>query len=160
MAERAQELAECFAQANAHFTAFVEQIPGDQWDKPLSAEDIRSAAIVARHVAYGNAFQQRYFHAIAAGRPLLDVDLSQIETLNAELARQWQFVRKEEVLAELQRVGQEVTAWVQGLSQEQLAQTGPYWIGGPCLSTDQWIERALLGHIEGHLRELRTTLGV
>ena len=160
MAARAQELAECFAQANAHFMAFVEQIPADHWDKPLSAEDVRSAAIVARHVAYGHAFQQRYFHAIAAGRPLLDVDLAQIETLNAELARHWQSVRKEEVLAELQRVGQEVTDWVRGLSREQLAQTGPYWIGGPCLSTDQWIERALLGHIEGHLRELRTALGV
>ena len=160
MAERAQELAECFAQANAHFMAFVEQIPDDHWDKPLRAEDERSAAIVARHVAYGNAFQQRYFQAIAAGRPLLDVDLAHIETLNAKLARHWQCVRKEDVLAELQRVGQEVTAWVQGLSQEQLAQTGPYWIGGPCLSTDQWIERALLGHIEGHLRELRTALGV
>ena len=85
MAERAQELAECFAQANAHFMAFVEQIPDDHWDQPLSAEDVRSAAIVARHVAYGNAFQQRYFHAIAVGRPLLDVDLPQIETLIAEL---------------------------------------------------------------------------
>jgi hypothetical protein len=158
MAERAQELAERFARAGAEFRAFVEKIPEDQWEKPISAGDPRSVGVVARHVAWAYTFEQRYFQAIAEGHPLSSLSWPEVDALNAEGARQWQSIPTEEVLAALRTAGKEAADWARGLSDEQLERSGEYVAGRPVRTVDQWIERTLIGHIRGHLEDIRGAL--
>jgi hypothetical protein len=160
MAERAQDLADRFERESAYFCSFVEEIPEEMWEKPLSAGDPRSVGVVARHVAWAFAFEQRYFQAIAEGRPLAAVPMAEVDALNAEGARQWQSMPKGEVLAALHQTGEVVADWVRGLSDGQLERLGEYVAGRPARTVEQHIERTLIGHIRRHLDDIRTTLEV
>jgi hypothetical protein len=160
MAERAEELAKRFAQANGDFIAYIEKIPEERWGKIVGAEDPRPVGVVANHVAWGYAFEQRHFQAMAAGQSLSAVSMAEIDTFNAEHARQWQSLSKGEVLAALRTTGEVVASWVRGLSDEQLERSGEFIVGRPSRTVDQWIERGLIGHIGGHLKDIRATIEV
>ncbi len=155
MSERAQDLAERFVQAIADFTAFVEDIPEEQWGTPVSAGDPRTVGVVARHIAWAYLFEWEHFRAIAEGHPLLPVP--EFESINAEYAQQWSSVSKQDVLAEL-RGAETVADQIRGLSDEQLAREGRYSAARPSRTVDELIDRVLIGHIGGHTAEIQAAM--
>jgi hypothetical protein len=158
MTERALDLAERFSRESAQFCAFVEEIPRAMWEKPLSAGDPRSVAAIARHVAWAYAFEQHYFQAIAEGNLLAAVPMVEVDALNAEGAREWQSIPREEVLAALRQIGDVAANWVRRLSDEQLDRMGEYVAGRPPRTVGQRIERTLIGHIRSHLDDIHAAL--
>jgi DinB superfamily len=154
--ERAQALADRFTEANADFTAMVEQIPSASWDKMASAGDPRPIGVLARHVAWGYTFEMSYFQAIAEGHPRPPVQ--EVDTLNAKLAREWRSTPRGEVLLELRSASQAVEDWVRGLTDEQLSRSGQFVTGGTPRSVEVFIDRILIGHIGTHLADVRSAL--
>ena len=157
MSERAQDLAARFVQAMADFKAFVEEIPKEQWGKPVSAGDPRTVGVVARHIAWAYVFEWGHFRAITEGHPLPPVP--EFESINAEHAQEWSSISKDDVLLELGSA-EAVAAQIRGLSDEQLAREGLYSAGRPIRTIDELIDRVLIGHIGGHMAEMRAAIAV
>lgn len=158
MSDRAKDLAEWFALANAEIVAFLQEIPETLWRRMLGDGELRSVGVVGRHVAWGYEFERRYFDAIAEGQPLPPVILAEFDAQAAELAREWEDVTRAEVLEALATSGAAAEAWLRGLSDEQLDRQGVYPEGVPARSVQEWVERLLLGHPGAHLAGIRAAL--
>jgi hypothetical protein len=153
---RARELADQFFQAHAAFSSFVATIPAEKWRRPVSAGDPRPVWILARHIAWGYLFEQSYFQAIAEGNPKPPVD--EFKTMNAALAHEWDSLSRSDVVAAIEVAGRLAAEWVRGLSDQQLARRGEYYVGGPTWTVDDWIANILIGHIATHVPEMRAAV--
>ncbi len=158
MSERAKELAQRFAQANAEFVAFIAAIPAAQWGQIIGDGELRSVGMVAYHVTHGYAVHQRYFGAIAAGQPLPPLTPAEGDTLNATFAQEGEGMTQVAVLEALRSAAVTATAWIGGLSDEQLNQRGVYLVSYPALTVDTLVEHGFIGHHAMHLKDIRAAL--
>lgn len=151
MSERARMLAERFEQANRELIHTVERLSDAQW-KAKTAGEGWSVGVVAHHVAAGHAGIAGLVRKIANGEP---VSPPNVDKLNAEHAVQHANTTKAETLALLRQNGAAAAAMVRGLGDAELGRVG----GSMGMSTDQAIERVLIGHVRGHHDSIRKAIG-
>jgi hypothetical protein len=159
MSERAEELAQRFAESNDAFCSFIAAIPAAQWDQVVGEGELRTVGMVAQHVAYSYGFLARYYGAIADGQPLPALAPAEGSAVNARVAEEAAGMTQAAVLAELRSAATTATAWIRGLSDAQLEQQGEYLVGVGMLPVERWIAGGYVGHPQAHLKDIRTALG-
>jgi hypothetical protein len=155
---RAIELASRFdAEPNA-FIAYIESLTPSQW-LTVVAEEERTVAALAHHVAWAFDFEVEAFEVMAGGSAPTPVTSAQLAEANAANGDEYAELQREEAVALLRRNAATAGAFVAKLSDEELARSGRYLDHVPAMTIDNWIRRVLVGHIGMHLRSIRKALG-
>lgn len=147
MGTRAQELAGRFERANAELIATIDLCADGQWQQ-LCPNEQWSVGVLAHHVAEDHELLAGFVQQLANGEPLPALTQEQVDAINAERAQQCADCTKEETLELLRRNGTAAVVMVRTLSDDQLDRTGTFF--GQTMSTQQLIERVLIGHILDH----------
>lgn len=158
MSERAENLAQRFAEGNAAFAACIAAIPATQWDQVVGEGELRTVGMVAQHVAFSYGFLARYFGAIADGQPLPPLSPAEGNAVNAQVAQEAAGMTQAAVLAALRSAATTATAWIRGLSDAQLEQQGEYLAGVGTLPVERWIAGGYVSHPRTHLKDIRAAL--
>lgn len=158
MSERAQTLAARFDQANNDLIVVLEGCTAEQWRMPCVDEE-RPIGVVAHHVAGAHRAVANWIRALVAGEPLPGLTHDDIDALNARQAARHTDPTQDETIQFVRTAGAEASAFVAGLTDEQLARSGsmPLW-GEQPLTADQVIRHVLIAHITGHLKSIQRTL--
>ena len=158
MSQRAGALADQFAQVSEAFAAEMERLSPEQW-RAFSAEEGRTVAALARHVAWAYEFEMDVFAAIAAGRRYQTSTHESIAAINAADGEAYAECDQAETVALLRRNSGMVAAAIRALTDQQLARTGVFLEELPAASVDGWIELVLIGHPQWHLESIRAAIG-
>ena len=157
MEQRSQALAERFEQVTRQLAATIERCSDAQWKTKTTGEQW-SIGVVAHHIAQSNEAVAGIVKLIATGQSVPPLTMEMIHQGNAEHARQFANVGKDETLALLRKTAAAAAGTVRGLSAEQLARTAPV-IGGAPMSAEQMVERVLIGHVVGHHDSIQAAVG-
>lgn len=158
MSTRAEELARQFEQANGEVINTIEQLSDVQWQAPGEDEG-RTVGITAHHIAVSHSTVGGIVQALAAGQAP-PVTLEAIHAANADHMKQHADCDKEETLAILRRDGEQAANMVRNLSDDELNQAGMVpFLGDNPISTAQFIEAILIGHIHAHLPGIQAAAG-
>jgi uncharacterized damage-inducible protein DinB len=157
MGQKSQALAEQFEQANRQMTATIERCSDAQWKTKTSGETW-PVGVVAHHVAQSHEGISGLVHMIATGQQLPPMTMDMINQGNAEHAKKFANVTREETLALLKKNGAAAASAVRGLSDEQLDRSAPV-LGGSPMTAQQVIERILIGHVKEHHGSIQAVVG-
>lgn len=157
MGQRGQALADRFEQVNKEMVATVERCSDGQW-KTNTAAETWPVGVVAHHVAQSLAAIAGLVQKVATGQPLPPLTMDMIHEMNMEHAKQHAHCTKDETLTLLRKNGATAAGAIRGLSDEQLDRSGSL-LGGPPMTTQQVVERVLIGHVQEHHGSIRATVG-
>ncbi|MEX0785202.1 MAG: DinB family protein [Dehalococcoidia bacterium] len=157
MSQRAEALAAKFEQANNDVIAAVEGCSDGQWSATCEAE-AWPVSVTAHHIAGGYPLIAGLAQAMAGGAQFPPLTLDVIDKGNADHARQFASVSKQDTLAMLKDSGRAAAGVVRGLSDEQLDKTAVVLAGAPEMNTEQMIEAVLIGSAVGHLASIRKAI--
>ncbi len=157
MSERAEALAAQFEQLIGELMAEIEQCSDKQWRLNCKDEGW-SVAVTAHHIAVGISRIAGEVRAMASGQPFPPVTEEQLDKANKQHARKHKDYTKEETLELLRRDVPSAVSLVRGLSDEQLSRSATVFATAPPLTTEQFIQRILIGHAVGHLESMRAAL--
>lgn len=156
MSERAAKLADQFDQAIGEFAKTVEACPEKQW-QAMCGDEGWTVAATAQHVAGQFPLEREYISAAAEARQMPAYTWDDINGMNERRAQASSACGKAEVLKLLRGDGASMSAYIRGLSDEQLDRTGVLALAdGASVSTQQLIEGGvLIDHVQGHLQSIR-----
>jgi hypothetical protein len=152
------DLAERFVAANDAFIAYIQTLTPSRW-LALVAEEQRTVAALAHHVAWAYDFEVNAFEVIAGGGEPTPVTIDQLADANAIHGAEYAELPRAEAVALLRQNAAPAATFVRNLTGEQLARSGRYLEHVPAMTIDSWIRRILIGHIEMHQRSIKTALG-
>jgi hypothetical protein len=156
MGAKGEEFARQFEGKVEEATALLERLIDADWKKTTAAEKW-TIAVTAHHIASSYEPATRIIKTIAAGQVLPHFTREILDEMNARHAREFAGCTKAETIA-LHKKGAAAAA-VRGLSDVELAKTGPVFTGMPPMSAEEMVQRALLGHIDEHFGSIRKTIG-
>ena len=152
--ERAEELAEDFAGANAEAVAFVRACNDEQWILPVPGEGW-SVGVVLHHIAETHAHGLRWLDEMASGRGVSDT-AEEIDRENAAHAVRARAVRQADTDALLVANGTQLEEALRRLSDEDLDRRSSFGpAGGRLLPVGQFAAvparhtREHLAHAQG-----------
>lgn len=155
MSERAEQYAGAFERANDEVISALESCSESQLQAACDSEGWK-AACVGHHVGVSHSGVFGLVQLIANGQPVPALTMDMFDAQNAEHAREFENVSREETLALLRKAGSETAALVRGLSDEQLDRKAPMaFAGGQEWSAAEVIERILIGHPTEHAASIR-----
>jgi hypothetical protein len=157
MSQRSQALAEQFEQGHRQMVATMERCSDAQWKSKTSGEQW-SVGVVAHHVAQALEAVAGIVRMIATGQRLPPLTMDDLHKMNAEHAKQYANVTKDETVALLRKNGAAAAGTVRGLSDEQLDRSAPV-LGGPLMTAQQLVEQGLIGHVKEHHGSIQATVG-
>ena len=159
MSERVESLAKRFEQANNKLIAAAERYTADGWHA-TAADDERSVGTVAHHLATSYGVQCDLIQGIASGETVPAVTWEMVHQMNAEHAEEHDYPGREETLALLRENGRAMSGLIRGLGDEQLRRTADLpFLGEQPVTTQQFIEQAVIDHIELHLNSMEAAAG-
>jgi uncharacterized damage-inducible protein DinB len=153
MPTRAEALASQFEAANDAAIAVVSACSDSAW-RAACPDDGRSVAVVAHHIATGDAGIGTLVETAAKGLPPPPITREMIDQGNAQQAREHANATKEEVLQALRENVIGPAALVRGLTDEQLDRKTSILANE--MTTEQIIQMILIGHVTGHLESIRS----
>jgi hypothetical protein len=158
MAERTEQLAKAFEQANAEFIALVEGLTVAQWSAPVASEH-RTVAITAHHAAtslvptVGAASLLANSQALPLTREMLDQGAIQHAHEHANAT-------KAEVLGILHDGGKTAADMIRAWSDDQLDNSGAVTLmGGQVMPCGQFAQFVVVGHLTEHGNNIKAALG-
>ncbi len=156
MTGRAEALAKRLDEAVAEFAAAVESCPDARWREEHGPEGW-TVAVTAQHVAGQFPLEKEFIAEAANGGKGLSYTWDDINGKNDGRAAANANASKADVLALLRSGAAAMSAYVRGLSDEQLDRTAPLALAdGAAVSTQQLIEGGvLIEHVTGHLESMR-----
>ncbi len=159
MSERGSLLASRLEQANADLRDVVAGCDDDAWQRVTSVTGW-PVGVVASHVAGGQKLIAGWVQSLANGQPVA-VDMPMVHESNKAHAEKRRDVTREQVQESLGRNGEAAAATLRSLTDEQLDRSAPIAIfEGEEVTAAELADRLLVGHVLGHLREIRDTIGV
>ncbi len=157
MGERAEALAAQFERLIGELMAEIEQSSDKQWRLNCKDEGW-SVAVTAHHIAAGTSRIAGGVRIIASGQPFPLFTGEQVDKLNEQHTRQHGDCTRKETLELLRRDVPSAVSLVRGLSDEQLSRSATVFATAPPLTSEQFIQRILIGHAVGHLESMRAAL--
>jgi hypothetical protein len=155
VSERAADLAAKLDSANQAVIAALESCTQEQLGKTTEGEGW-TPAVAGHHVATSHEGICGLAMMIANGQPLPAITMEMIDAGNAQHAKDFANVSREETIEALRTKGKAAVEAVRGLTDEQLARTAPMaFAGGEVWTAEQVIERVLIGHPIGHGESIR-----
>jgi hypothetical protein len=137
--------------------ATVEKLTDSDWRKVTDVEKW-PVGVTAHHLAGALEPVSKMVRAVAAGQSR-EIPSGMIDEMNAKHAQEYADCTKAETIELLRKGSATAAAVIRGLSDDQLAQSGPVFAGAPPMTAEQLITAALLGHIDGHFGSIRKTVG-
>jgi len=156
MGARANALADTAQKAYDDFASGIQGLSDAQWRGTTAAEGWAVAA-TARHAVAGLPFTLGLAQAIANGQPLPPITLEARDENNAEHAKEHANCSKEEVLGLARQHAPVVVAAIRGMSDEQLDRSAYFAAMGADLTTQQALERIVIGHAGSHLESIKAS---
>lgn len=145
---KAAALASRFEQASNDLASKIQGLSDDDW-QAKTPEEGWTVAATAHHAAGSSAPTSMMVQAAATGSPMPTITVDGLNEMNAEHARQYANVSREETLTLLHETTGPAADVVRELSDEQLNLKAllPF---GMEMTAEQIIENVLIGHITGH----------
>jgi hypothetical protein len=149
-------LATRFDQAVDEFAKTVESCSDVHWKAICNAEGW-TVAQTAQHVSGQFPLEMEFITAAAEGRPLPAYSWDDINGKNEGRAAANAAATRGDVVKELRAGAASTSAYIRGLSDEQLDRAGALPLaGGASVTTQQLIEGGvLIEHVTGHLQSIR-----
>jgi Mycothiol maleylpyruvate isomerase N-terminal domain len=158
MGAKAEALAKQFEAKVQEATAVLETLSEADWRKVTDAEKW-SVGVTAHHVAGSHEPIAGIVAAVATGQSTGNFTMDMLHEMNAKHAKEHANCTRAETI-ELHRKGAAAaTAVVLGLSDEQLAKSGPVLAGMPPMTAEQVVTGILINHIDDHFGSIRKTVG-
>ncbi len=154
MSERARALADRLEQANNEMIAVVEQASEADWQADCPNEG-RTVGVTVHHLAGGLKVVANWVQGIASGQPTPPVPWDAVHQANARHAERYANSAREETLEMLRANGAAAAGTIRALSDEQLDRSAEVFAGAGPISVEQVIENNLIGHVHGHLANVR-----
>jgi hypothetical protein len=154
---KAIDLAARFERANHAFVALIEGLASEDWNAICFAEGW-SVGVTAHHIAAGYAATLHYVPAMMAG-DMPPVTWDMLHQANEQHAGQFGDVSRAETLDLLRADGERVSAWLNSLGADDLAQTIALpLMGDEPVSLQTVIEAFVIGHIGMHRASIEAAL--
>lgn len=149
-------MADRYAQVIAELTQTIEACTDGQWAAICGGEGWTVAA-TAHHLGAQLPLEREYLDAAANGTPMPTYTWDDINGLNERRAKENAGCSKADALKLIRDNTAATTAWVRGLSDEQLDRTASLPLaGGATVTTQQLIEGGILiEHATAHLASIR-----
>lgn len=145
-----------FTALNNEIIAFVERCPDPLWRTPC-ANDGRTVAVVAHHIASSHEPVMQLVQLVAAAQPLPALSYEMFDAMNAQHAQRAAHCTQAEVITLLREKGQAVATALNQLTAEQLARTAHIAFANATMRTQDVVEQILIGHARMHFANLQAT---
>jgi hypothetical protein len=158
MGAKGEAFAKQFEAKVKEATALLEKLSDADWKKTTAGEKW-TVAVTAHHIASSYEPVTHIIKTIAADQALPHFTPQMLDEMNAQHAKEFAGCTKAETIALHKKGAAGAPAAVRGLSDVELAKTGPVFTGMPPMSAEEMVQRALLGHIDEHFGSIRKTIG-
>lgn len=149
--ERAANLADRLQDGASALASFAKALTDAQWRMRLP-KDGRTIGVIVHHVASVYPIEIELARTLAAGQPITDVTMADIDAMNARHARENSEVTREEALSLLSRNSGVAAAAIRTFSDDTLATAAPVSLYGDAPLTCQFIlEDHAVRHSYHHL---------
>lgn len=158
MSKRSEALAERLEQGALALANFASALTEAEWESRLP-KDGRKFGVIVHHVASVYPLEIHLGQTVASGKAVLDVTMDAVDRMNAEHAKQYHDVTKEQTLELLRTNSEAAAAAIRALSDEDLDRAAPVSLYDNAPLTAQFvIEDHALRHSYHHLALLRAGL--
>jgi uncharacterized damage-inducible protein DinB len=157
MSQRAKDLCKRIQSFRDEIIAFVEQLSDEQW-KAVSQWEQWTVGVAARHLGAGHLGIFKLLKMIVQGDELPQYTMDQINAMSNDDAREHANCTKAEALDELRRNGAEFTAFVAGLSDEELDRKGRMPAFGGEASVEKILELVVFQSGGQHLDSMKAAV--
>jgi hypothetical protein len=159
MTTRAQALAERIELGAENLAIFIENLSDDEWETTIPGEE-RKAGVLVHHVANSYPAEIDLAYTLASGNPITGVTSEDIDSINADHARDFAQVSKTDVLRLLRENSKEAADRVRKLTDAELDQAEKVSLNADApLTTQFFIEDHALRHSFTHLESIKKSLG-
>jgi hypothetical protein len=159
MSERAKAIADRIEQGAEALAAFVEGFSDAEWKKVIPGEE-RSVGILVHHVANMYPVEIDLASQLASGKPIEGVTSDVVDGINADHAKEFSQVSKEEVLQFLRENSTAAANRVREFSDVDLDSAAAVSLNANAPLTAQFfLEDHALQHSFHHLKSIREALG-
>jgi hypothetical protein len=158
MSHRTEALAVRLERGAAALAAFASALTDEEWQTRIP-RDGRKIGVVVHHVATMYPLEIELAQRLATGEPVVGVTWDDVHFLNAQHAKDFDDVTKEETVALLERNSARAAAAIRALSDEQLDSAAPISLNADTPLTCQFmLEDHAVRHSYHHLHRIRMTL--
>ena len=158
MSNRAQHLADQMDAAIVQIIAFVDGVPDEKWTAFCEPEQCTVAALASHMASATSGVLTVLVKPVAQGERPPAITPEQLNEGNAENARTNATRARADVVADLRTFGAEASAYVRGLSDDELQRSAVLFFSPEPVTTDFIIENVLIGHPLGHLESMRAAV--
>jgi len=140
--------------------ALAAALTESEWNTRLPG-DGRTVGVVVHHVASMYPLEIQLAQTLAEGKPIAGVTWDMVHEINANHARDFEGVTKQEALDLLRKNSAAAAAAVRALSDEELDRAAPVSLNSDAPLTCQFfLEDHPVGHSYHHLAAIRRALAV
>lgn len=158
MSRRTNALANRLEQGALALAEFASGLTEAEWQLRLP-KDGRKVGVVVHHVASVYPLEIRLANTVARGEPIEGVTSATVDEMNAEHAKKFEHVTKEETLELLRRNSAAASAAIRALDNEYLDQAAPVSLYSDAPVTCQFVlEDHAVRHSYHHLARLRAAV--
>jgi hypothetical protein len=158
MSQRAKAISKRIESFQDEVVAYVETLSGDDWKKRCAGEEW-SVGVTARHLGAGHFAISRMLGMIVKGEALPPLTMEQINASSQADAEAHPDCTKTEALALLRENGAALSAFVAGLSDDDLDRKGDMPAFGGAVTTEQFIEFVIFQSAVQHFESMKTAVG-
>jgi hypothetical protein len=159
MSRRTEVLAQRLEQGVRELADLARSLGDDEWQARVPG-DGRKIGVVVHHVGTMYPIEISLAQTLAAGEPVVGVTWPKVHAMNADHARSFDGVTKEEALALLEKNSTAAAAAIRALNDEQLDRAAALSLNSDGPRTCQFmLEDHAVGHAWHHLLKIRGALG-
>jgi hypothetical protein len=158
MGAKGETLAKQFEAKAQEATAVLERLSEADWKKVAQGEKW-SVGVIAHHMAQSHMGIAGLIKSLASGHHTASISMDDINAGNAQHAKDFANVGKNETVALHKKNAAEAATIVRGLDDASLARSAAALKGMPPMTTEQAVVGILIGHMEDHLGSIRKTVG-
>jgi hypothetical protein len=159
MSRRTEVLAQRLEQGVRELAELARSLGDDEWQSRIPG-DGRKIGVVVHHVGTMYPIEISLAQTLAAGEPVVGVTWPKVHAMNADHARSFDGVTKEEALVLLEKNSAAAAAAIRALSDDELDRAAGLSLNSDGPRTCQFmLEDHAVGHAWHHLLKIRGALG-
>ena len=159
MSKRSEVLAQRLEQGVRELTELARSLSDEEWQSRVP-HDGRKIGVVVHHVGTMYPIEISLAQTLAAGKPVEGVTWAKVHEMNADHARSFDAVTRQDALARLEKNSTAAAAAVRALTDEELDRAAGLSLNSDGPRTCQFmLEDHAVGHAWHHLLKIRGALG-
>src|SRR5438093_2162683 len=158
MGARAEALAKQFETKAQEASGVLERLSDADWKKTTAAEQW-TVGVVAHHVASGHETIAGLAKTVADGKPLPNLTMDALHSMNAQHAKDNASCTKAETVALHKKNAAAAVAIVREMNDADLDRSAALLSGMPAMTVAEVVEHSLIGHVQGQLGNVRARVG-